>query len=141
MFPVEAWTRIFEYLDDQSLRTVADTAYVLRWVVDQMRGPTDPERYKWLAAKGLLRKRHFAGEPKMLRLARMSPILRNMAVLGGHPETILILTAGSRISWARHGNACESARPGSARSGRVSKSEDLWIRTVFCMAPRSTTFH
>lgn len=104
MFPVEAWTRIFEYLDDSSLRTVTDTAYELRWVVDQMRGPANPERYKWLAAKGLLRKRHFADEPEMLRLARISPILRNMAVLSGHPETILLLTAGSRVSWKRHGD-------------------------------------
>lgn len=102
MFPVEAWTRIFEYLDDQSLRAVADTAYELQWVVDQMHGSADPERYRWLAMKGLLRKRHFAGDPEMLRRARMSPILRNMAVVSGHPETILLLTAGSRVSWARY---------------------------------------
>jgi hypothetical protein len=106
LFPSEVWTHTFWHLEAPELRAVADTSRELRRIVDRMHDEAHPERYIWLVSNGLLRRRHIR-HPILVKRLRRSRALRKLAIRSGHPETVLIATGGSRISWMLKGDFWE----------------------------------
>lgn len=98
MFPPEIWTRIMEWVDEDSatLGALVQVSHIIRELVYDLRPMSHPHRFLWLARHGFLRREHLPG--RLLGRARASPALRMVAVKSGCPETIRLICGQPRRS-------------------------------------------